>query len=84
MTRVVNFLLKLWHRFTLGRTARRRGIVVATTCEYRKTGFRPGMTYTLEFMPGESMVIGFDTYLARRKATDLPAGVVRIVLETCE
>lgn len=84
----MKYLVKLWHRFTLGRTARPAGLIRSIEVEYnsnsRPSHSFPGLAYKLDFLPTAMMVVGQDAYLARRKATDLPPGVVRIVLETSE
>jgi hypothetical protein len=74
---MTRYLLKLWHRFTLGRTAcpdqasavALQGALVELVLEARIAALRGAL-------------LGVRCGVFTRKATDLPPGVVRIVLET--
>lgn len=77
-------LLRLWHRFTLGRTARDIGLVVARGKWRLNTGTVDSIGNALyDFLP-QCIPGGVRTEIKTRIATDVPVGTVRIVIEVCK
>jgi hypothetical protein len=75
------WLLKQWHRFTLGRT------VTSFPQGYRdsRPGQRAECWYELRSRGARAAVpVGLLEVEVNRRKSDVPRGVVRIVLETCE
>jgi|GEM_PF-6058964 len=73
------WLLKQWHRFTLGRTT--RGLC---TWGDGLPGTASALAFTLSGVALEAFPVGVAWEVVQRRATDLAPGQVRIVLETCE
>ena len=72
------WLLKLWHRFTLGRTAR----PIESFAGY--PGTRAALANGLYDAARLTVPLGIAFEITQRRATDMCRGQVRIVLETCE
>ena len=72
------WLIKQWHRFTLGRTARH----VHNFSGY--PGSRASIANGLYDAARLTIPIGVAYEITERRATDLAPREVRIVLETCE
>jgi len=73
------WLVKQWHRFTLGRTAR-----YVETWGSMQPGTRGAIVMVLAEAAARSIPVGIVFEIKLREATDLSRGQVRIVLETCE
>jgi hypothetical protein len=73
------WLLKQWHRFTLGRTAHR---ILADGQSF------PGsvwyLAHLIEQATKEGLPVGVTAEVVKRRANDVPPGTVRIVLEVWE
>jgi hypothetical protein len=75
------WLLKQWHRFTLGRTALH---LPGKYRDYAAPGSVGAVAYELRETGRRAVPVGVVVEVHSRTAADVPRGVVRIVLETCE
>lgn len=73
------WLLKLWHRFILGRTARR-----LPPRNYCAPGSVAHVGYLINRAARDELPCSVACEVVTRKANDVDRGSVRIVLETCE
>lgn len=78
---MMRWLLKQWHRLTLGRTV--SPFKVARS-PYQHTGTLSAVAVALDDAARRSLPLCVTYEVAQRRATDLDMGHVRIVLETGE
>jgi hypothetical protein len=76
---VIRWLRKQWHRFTLWRTAR----PIQRSPYYDTGGSAAHVAYMIETAVHDGLPICVAHEIVTRRATDVPPGTIRIVLETC-
>jgi hypothetical protein len=74
------WLLKQWHRFTLGKTARH----ILPSRWSPGPGSAVHLAHIIKMAAHDGLPLGIYCEVVTRKATDVDRGTVRIVLETCE
>jgi hypothetical protein len=72
------WLLKQWHRFTLGRTA------IAIRAQEGMGGTKAHIAWELRMTASHCLPLGVTYEVVARRATDIEMGTVRIVLEISE
>lgn len=74
----MGWLTRIWHRFTLGRTAVE---IHVGEQERAADGTTASLAFYLQDAANEVKPVWVDVVLCSRVASDLPAGRIRIVIE---